>query len=65
MITIQPEAKSQLLCARPGCGHSEDEHNWGNGSCNHKNILENAAGDRLHVNCLCYSFLNPLLGDGL
>lgn len=61
MITIQPEAKSQLLCARPGCGHSEDDHNWSTGPCSHKNILEHVTtGEKLHINCICYAFVSPL-----
>ena len=49
MITIQPEAKSRLLCAR--CGHSEDDHNWSMGPCSVK--------DKTH--CVCYAFVSPLI----
>lgn len=55
MITIQPEAKSQLLCARPGCGHSEDDHNWSTGPCNVKSEHPATFG----VHCVCYSFVFP------
>jgi len=57
MITIQPEAKSQLLCVR--CGHSEDDHNWSTGPCNHKDSIPRSHGGGT-VNCICYAFVSPL-----
>jgi hypothetical protein len=59
MIQIQPESKSQLLCCR--CGHSEDEHNWQSGPCNHKDysLMNNAPGHQA-IACDCYQFVSPL-----
>jgi hypothetical protein len=61
MITITPESKSQLLCTR--CDHSEDEHNWQTGPCNHKDYGLSMCGVGVEagvVNCICYAFVSPL-----
>lgn len=60
MITIQPEAKSQLLCKR--CGHSEDDHNWSTGPCDVKHYSEQpqADGYEYETCCTCYAFVSPL-----
>ena len=52
-------SKSQLMCIRPGCHHSEDDHNWGTGPCNHKDWTASFPG-LYRKHCCCYAFMSPL-----